>query len=226
MVLTIIYGELGSGKTLTQTYLIWRQWFWGGKKIYSNYPLFKIPYVPITTMNQFMEMREGAFGGDEFWLVIDSRLSQSKRNRMASILLLRSRRRKLHIFITSQTLDQVDKRIRKITDFSMYPCLNADKTICKVIAFKTGYPKPAFYMHTFYYPTKPVFEMYDTYAEPFPLSAEPDDTKEYSFVFQESMNSKPKIFKSWEEADKHGREYWKNLVKNPKFRELLTAYGR
>ena len=45
MVLFGIFGELGSGKTLLLTYLLFKKWILEGQKIYANYHLFKMPYM-------------------------------------------------------------------------------------------------------------------------------------------------------------------------------------
>lgn len=75
MVLIAIVGELGSGKTLTMTYLLWKQWFANGARVFANYHLFKIPYMFVGSMKTFNEIREGVFGGDELWLNADSILT-------------------------------------------------------------------------------------------------------------------------------------------------------
>jgi len=67
MVLMAITGNLGSGKTLSLTYLAYRNLL-KGMKIYSNYHL-KMPYTHVGTVKQLDRMTQGFFAGDESWLV-------------------------------------------------------------------------------------------------------------------------------------------------------------
>lgn len=71
MPLVNIVGELGVGKTLSLTYLGWRNWFFKGMKIYSNIHLFKIPYVFIDGLNKLEDMSEGYVLIDEWWTLWD-----------------------------------------------------------------------------------------------------------------------------------------------------------
>lgn len=169
-----IVGELGSGKTLTLSYLALKNWLIKGRIIYSNYHLYHIPYFEITTVRQLDIMIEGVFVADEFWVNVDARTSTKSRNRIVSDIARRSRKRNLEYIYTSQTLDQIDKRIRKIQDFTGYPILSGDDSICKVVVFRSGYPKVSKYLHTFYYRTAFIFDVFDTNEEVFPLE---DDYK-------------------------------------------------
>jgi len=69
MVLMAIVGSLGIGKTLALTYLAWRN-YRKGVKIYANYDL-KIPYTPVKTIKDVLNMKEGFFAGDELWNWLD-----------------------------------------------------------------------------------------------------------------------------------------------------------
>lgn len=162
MVLFGICGELGAGKTLALTFLGFKNWLYRRRKVYSNYPLYGIPYIFLRAVNQFDNAREGFILADELWLICDSRLSLTSKNRFVASILSRSRKRNLNISFTTQLLDSLDKRIRKILDFSALPVLNPNETIEKVNIFRTGYPKLASYMKTFYFKTPLVFNMYDS----------------------------------------------------------------
>jgi len=69
MVLFCVTGELGTGKTLSATFLGWKNWFFRGRKIYSNYHLFKIPYIYVNSINKLNEMKEGFVLADELWTI-------------------------------------------------------------------------------------------------------------------------------------------------------------
>jgi len=206
MVLMGIVGELGAGKTLTLTFLGWKNWIIRKQKVFSNYHLYKIPYYYISAVNQLEFPRNGVVLMDEIWRISDSRLSLKERNKFVADILGRSRKRHLHYLFTAQLIDQIDKRIRKVMDFSVYPLLNRNQTLCKITFFRTGFPKEGNYMKTGYYKTVVVFNLYDTDEE---IDMEEEGDTEIKPIFQESPNSDVLVFDSWEEADAYARKFWK-----------------
>jgi intein/homing endonuclease len=114
---------------------------------------------------------------------------------------------------TAQLLDLLDKRVRKVMDFTAYPLLNPLETICKVSIFRSGFPNQANYLKTFYFKTGLVFTLYD-HREEIQLIKENDE--DAIIVFQESPESKPKFFDTWEQADKFGEEFWQKIYKTTK----------
>ena len=211
---TIRNGKVGvsgnSGKTLTLTYMAWNNWFYKHNKIFSNYRLFMIPYYYIKGLNQLSELRDGFVAVDEMWSIIDARTSQSRKNKLVADILMKSRKRNLNYSFTAQMLDLLDKRIRKIMDFTAYPILNPAETICKVVVFRTGYPNESHYMSQFYYLTELVFKFYNTNEE---IMMEEEYNAPLVPIFQESPDKKPIEFKTWEEADKYAEEYWRKLIR-------------
>lgn len=165
MVLMAIVGELGAGKTLTMTYLVWRHWYYKKRKIYSNYTLYGIPFTLVNSLQDFEKISDGVFAGDELWSWADSRLSQKSRNRFISTILLKSRKRGLTVLYTTQSFDQIDKRIRKVTDFVAYPIINRTGEICKTLLFKGSKPTPNNLLQTLYFKTKPIFSLYNSNEE-------------------------------------------------------------
>jgi|GEM_PF-2018004 hypothetical protein len=154
MVLFGIVGEMGCGKTLTCTYLGFKNWYFKRQKIYSNYHLFKIPYYYIESVRQFDYMREGVVLLDEIWRICDARLSRKSANKFVADILARSRKRDLVYIFTAQVIDTIDKRIRKVMDFTSYAVGNRKESVFKVLVFRTGYAKTGTYMKTFYYTTE------------------------------------------------------------------------
>jgi ABC-type oligopeptide transport system ATPase subunit len=67
MVLFAIVGELGSGKTTCSTFLALKNWYLRGKKTFSNYHLFKIPYIYLDSIPKLGVIREGNLYLDEMW---------------------------------------------------------------------------------------------------------------------------------------------------------------
>lgn len=160
MVLMAICGELGAGKTLCLTYFAYRNWC-KGKDIYSNYKL-AFPHKFIGSVRQIDTMTQGFFAGDELWLWLDSRCSISKKNKVVSAILLKSRKRDVHICYTTQSFNQVDRRVRNITDFIAIPKLNPREDVCRVIVFTNPSLQP---VKTYKFLTNPIFDLYDTTEE-------------------------------------------------------------
>jgi len=212
MVLFGIVGELGSGKTLSLTYLAWKNWFFRRTKMYSTYHLYKIPYILIDSTQKLDYMRDGFVAGDEYWSICDARCSVSRRNKIVANMLLRSRKRNLNLTMTAQMIDLFDKRMRKILDFSCYPIMNPQETVCKIVIFRGGFPKTGSYMKTLYFKTPLVFDMYDTNEE---VDFSDEMTPEI-ICFQESKESKPQMFETWEEADAVAEKYWTENYKSLK----------
>jgi len=208
MVLFCFTGELGSGKTLSLTFLAWKNWFYRRKPIFANYHLYKIPYIWIDSIEKMDLMKEGFFASDEFWLWVDALESKEKKNRVVTNILLKSRKRGLTYCYTAQTLEQLNRRVRKVQDFTTYPILNANETICKCIVFRTGNPSAGTYMKTFYYKTDLFKTFYDHREEVQPIK-EIDENPNGGVIFQEEQNKEPKIFQTWEEADRFAENFWK-----------------
>lgn len=163
MAIMVIIGELGSGKTLSLTYLLWRNWYYKNKIIYANYTLFGIPYFKITKVSELDMIRQGYLGADEMWVWLETSVGERLKKKIVSDILRKSRKRNLTINSTSQTLEQIPLRIRKIIDFIGYPMLNRNATICRLAIFSGPHGRSLLKEHYFY--TSPVFKMYDTNEE-------------------------------------------------------------
>jgi len=161
-----VVGELGAGKTLSLTYLAYRN-FMKGRKIYSNYKL-SFPYTKVTSIEQLEDMKSGFFAGDELWLWIDARASTSKKNKVVSSILLKSRKRDIHFSYTTQSFSQVDKRVRNITDFIAVPMLSPRENWCRLLIMTN--PSHSI-VKTIKFRTENVFKMYDTTEEIEPIDS-------------------------------------------------------
>jgi len=160
-------GQLGAGKTLAMTYMTINNHLILGKTIYSNYHLKRVPYIPVTSLSQIDEMRDGIFSADELWSWVDSRTTRSKSNRMISKIALVARKRGVDILYTAQNFHQMEKRIRDITNIVIKPVLNGPNTICTMLLYDRleiddQRPKP-FKILKFYAPA--IFNLYDTREE-------------------------------------------------------------
>jgi hypothetical protein len=152
-------------------------------------------------------MRNGFFAGDEFWLWVDARTSKSQINKIVSNILLKSRKRDLTYCFTSQLLDLLDKRVRKVMDFTCYPLLNRDESICRATVFRTGYPTGANRMKEFYFQTPLFFDCYDHQEEISPLDIE-ETNSHPQIIFQTDPKSSQEFFDTWEAADKYAEKWW------------------
>lgn len=128
-----IVGNIGSGKT---TFLTLWTYLYGmsGYTIYSNYNIqyktqfgvpVKVPFEVrnISAIRDFSDIStpKNFFALDELWLTADSRRSSSFISSLASTKLLQSRKKKADAGITTQSLGQLDKRIRDITSIIYEP---------------------------------------------------------------------------------------------------------
>lgn len=128
MVCIAIVGEPGSGKTATLAYM-GMMYYQQGYKIHANFELF-LPQPDgskrtichsIRTYRDFNNIRNGYFLGDELWSWIDARMSMSDANMFLSDILLKARKRHFNLINTVQHLSQLEKRIRNITQYIIYP---------------------------------------------------------------------------------------------------------
>lgn len=179
MVLMAIVGELGAGKTLTLTYLAIRQWLNKGNKIYSNYNFYGIPFFKVDSVDDIDAMRDGFAALDELWFWIDSRCSITVRNRLVNNILLKSRKRGLTIAYTTQNYDQIDRRIRNVTDFIAYPVMSPNGTNCKVVIFRGPKPSIAGMMDRLYFKPEVVYQAYNSNEEIQPLKLEGEDREPF-----------------------------------------------
>lgn len=222
MVLFAIFGELGAGKTLSAVALTFRNWIVKHRKVYSNIPLYKIPYHFIESVDQLDKMKHGVVLADEMWTLINARRAISKKNQLVSSILLKSRKRELVYFFTTQVMNLIDRVVRQLVDFTAYPVLmggnaytNEPYLACKLYIFK-GFSQrmdPSRLFRTMIYKTPLVYEMYDTTYEVADI-IDNQPTEEFKIIFQESRNSEPIYFKTWEEAHEYGLKYWKEYLKN------------
>lgn len=193
MVLMAIVGELGAGKTLTLTYLAIRQWIQKNRKIYANYKLYGVPFYYVDSVKDIDAMEDGFCAMDEFWLWIDSRCSITTKNRLIGNILLKSRKRGLTIAYTTQTFEQIDKRIRKVTDFIAYPIMSVGSYNCKVIIFRGPKPSPAGIIDRLYFDPRVVYQAYNSNEEIKPLKLEEEDREEMKELYFE-LEENPALY--------------------------------
>lgn len=179
MVLVMITGELGVGKTLTLTYLAWNNYYYKKRKIASNYTLYGIPFYPIRTVKEFFAFippktteeeilsgEEKAFFGDDFWKWIGTAtlgLGTKKKAEIIKRILMASRKAFVTVFYSTQLAKLIKPEIREVTDLLMKPVLSPDKSYCKVYVYGLMEGKYLHPMQPLYFNTEPIIAMYNTY---------------------------------------------------------------
>ena len=183
MVLFGIVGELGAGKTLALSYLAWTNWFRKGRKIYSNYNLYGIPFTKVKSIPDLEKMQQGFFAGDELWLWIDSWASKSAKANLISSILLKSRKRELTLAFTTQSFGQINVRIRNITDFLAYPMMSVDNRYTRVNIFRGGNPSLGSMINPpIYFNNYPIYAIYNTCEEVFRIEENSEEVEHFFHV--------------------------------------------
>jgi len=110
--LTIVYGALGSGKTLLLAIIS----KYANRKIVSNFKLH-VPYEEFS-LQKFVnaEYENCIILLDEGYVYLESRLSMTKKNRASSYVLFQSRKKNVNLYITVQLISTIDIRYRTLTD--------------------------------------------------------------------------------------------------------------
>jgi len=138
--LSVVVGNLGSGKTLFTTILLYHHYL-EGFNVYANYPLFfpkskKAEIYEIHSFEDIEEAQNGIMAIDEAYTLFDSRRSSSKRNILSTELIRKSRKKSLRVISIAQQYGLIDLRVRKLANNIMFP------TIYKVGYDKEGIPYP------------------------------------------------------------------------------------
>lgn len=196
MVLVMVTGELGVGKTLTLTYLAWNNYYYKKRKIASNYTLYGIPFIPIKTVREFftfipptttkdeiLSNVEKAFFGDDFWKWIGSAtlgLGTKKKSEIIKRILMASRKSFVTVFYSTQLARMIKPEIREVTDLLMKPVLSPDKSYCKVYVYGLMEGKYLHPMQPIYFNTEPIIAMYNTYEVAYEAELDLDDEELYS----------------------------------------------
>ena len=128
----VFTGKLGTGKTIGAVNLT-KRCYNSGYTLYSNIKLTKMPYIPLSKVEDFnsIETKKNLFLLDEFWLNSDSRKSNSILNMLGTTHILQSRKKHIDTIITSQDFYQLDKRIRFVTNWIIEP---------KILSTRNGKP--------------------------------------------------------------------------------------
>lgn len=175
MAIVAIIGLLGTGKTLALTYFAFKHYL-KGERLYASYCLkYPLEYNHIRTLEEFKQMHDGIFFGDELWSWTDCRTSKSKMNKIITNILLRSRKRRLDIYYSSQFFKQPDKRLRELSQVIIKPSLNKSKTVCTLKYYSLSENGSFVLTKIEKFNTEPIFNLYDTNEEVEMIEDEKDE---------------------------------------------------
>lgn len=140
MALMCFSGALGAGKTLSAVYATLKHFFKHGRIVYSNIELYNVPYYPVDSFEDLNNMRESDEREavallDELWMIAQARVSKSIMNRITNLILLKSRKRGIHILYTAQDPKSIDRYIRNVTDHYAFPTISVDRMTCRMLLF-------------------------------------------------------------------------------------------
>lgn len=165
-----IYGWKGAGKTTTLTLFLLLEFLSGFReRLFSNYSLdFEFEWLMGHDMIELTDkLNDSAVGIDELHEYADSRNSGTLQNKRVADFFLQSRHTRSNVYYTTQFKDQVDKRIRRITDIDVV-CENlfqdldgdGDDDYFQITIADRRVPNQKPKELKFY--AKPVFDLYDS----------------------------------------------------------------
>lgn len=165
-----LYGWKGSGKTTALTLFAFLESIEGCRKnLFSNYKLeFTFKWLNGTDMIDLSsKLDDSAVFIDELHEYADSRNSGTLQNKRVSDFFLQSRHTRSNVYYTTQYKDQIDKRIRRITDIDIV-CENlfmdsdhdGDDDMFRLTITDRRRPEMQPRQLVFY--AKPVFDLYDS----------------------------------------------------------------
>lgn len=120
--ITGYYGIQGAGKTLTMVYDLVKNNHRKKKTIKTNMVI--AVESEVITKKEIVEytktdsnIKNCYMALDEIQMIADSRNSMSKANKLISYLVLQARKRSVDLSYTTQSIHQVEKRLRDQTDY-------------------------------------------------------------------------------------------------------------
>lgn len=165
-----IYGWKGSGKTTALTLFGYLESITKVRQhIFSNYKLnYDFEWLKGHDMIELTDkLNDSAVMIDELHEYADSRNSGTLQNKRVSDFFLQSRHTRSNVYYTTQYKDQIDKRIRRITDLDII-CENmfidldqdGDDDLFKLVI--TDRRVPDLHPKELRFYAKPVFDMFDS----------------------------------------------------------------
>jgi len=166
-----IYGFKGDGKTTTLTLFLVLEAEEGDRKnFFSNYRIKRREFKWLKGHDMIeltKKLDDSAIGIDELHEYADCRDSGSFQNKRVADFFLQSRHTRSNVYYTTQFKDQVDKRIRRITDIDIV-CENlfidsdgdGDDDMFRITIINRRRPDQKPKTLEFY--AKPIFDLFDS----------------------------------------------------------------
>jgi hypothetical protein len=155
-------GARGSGKTLSMVLEAYR-YHEQGYTILSNLGLsFPHQTYDGKTIESYASdknpLKNAVILVDEAHVLLDSRSSQTKRNRIVSYFILQTRKRNVHLLYTTQSFHQVEKRLRDQSDYVIECSFDklSERVMQRINDRATGRTIKGVF------DAKPVYDLYDT----------------------------------------------------------------
>lgn len=180
-----VYGWKGSGKTTALTLFGYLEHLCKSRlHIFSNYKLkFDAEWLKGNDMIDLTDkLNDSTILIDELHEYADSRNSGTLQNKRVADFFLQSRHTRSNVYYSTQFKDQVDKRIRRITDIDIV-CENCfmdsdhdgDDDIFKINMVDRRRPDVGSTTRYFY--AKPIFDLFDSTERINPFSFSKKDEK-------------------------------------------------
>lgn len=160
--ITAIIGDRGAGKTCIMTALA-EAYHKEGKRIFTNYHLFHIPYTKIT-LEEMIKLPDHLNNSvvliDEIHVWADAYDFMGKPARALATFATQLRKRKVNFYYTTQIFTQAPLRLRRQTNYFM-----AMQNTAKQGQFKTQIIdrfNSNTIVNEFYFDGRPFYDKYDT----------------------------------------------------------------
>lgn len=168
MSLTIIVGDVGSGKTLFQTWLCVTD----KRPVYANYRIGIDRWAALQP-SMIFDLQDCLVVMDEMYLWLEARVSSAKLNEYLSYMLFQSRKNATDYIGTAQIFGTVDVRFREMADYIVMARNDARARCFRYEVLKNSSIRPMVKRLSLSYDdASKVFPLYDT-KEKIPI---PPDT--------------------------------------------------
>lgn len=178
-------GLLGSGKTLAMTYFALRE-LRVGRRVRANYDTSC--FERLENLPQLYTSEQCVLCMDEFQVNIDSR--NFSKNQQFTYWLLLIRKLGVTLIYTTQHINQVDLRLRQITNFIFW-CYPHRPGFSKIDVLRYGGADEAYLIRSFVLDQRPIYGLYDTYDKRVALSPDRDGCAYCPFPFEEFVPAGP-----------------------------------
>jgi len=138
--ISIIEGDLGSGKSLTAVLLARYHRFKLGRDIFANFEIRGVGCSPIKCYGDLENCHSGLLILDEGYSVVAAREAMSRRNKGINLIMKRSRKRDFDVLLVSQRMYMLDKDLRRLSSRVISPSLGFTNGVPSSVCLKYYHP--------------------------------------------------------------------------------------